>query len=349
MLTLLGELQIPLLAAMLLGGCLTKAVRVVRFHSIAAGLGPTALFPVKVRAPVAIAMCATEFGLGIGLIATSSTIGQGAPASLIRVCTGLLFLVATFALIELRSVRPDVGCGCFGEFSQTPVTGRTIARSALLAFAAIATMKLPAIVAPELGQIPVLLAMLVAELTVLGLLSPEIRDILVRIGYSAPCELRVVTPEQTLAALHRSAQWRRHSDLIASREPSDLWRELCWLYVAYSSTYTGKEAELVFAVRVENRRPIVLSALVDTATGAVLPWPAGASRPTSRRQMVARARLVLARLAHRADPLPHAEAASLPGAHCPSAHSPGAHSPGAHSPGAPAAGLPLSSGFLDSR
>lgn len=314
MLTLLGEVQIPLLAAMLLGGCLTKAIRVVRSRSISAGLGPTALFPVKVRAPVAVAMCATEFVLGIGLIVTSTTIGHGTPASLIRIGTGLLFLVTAFALIELRSVRPDVGCGCFGEFSQMPVTGRTIVRSALLAFAAIATMKLPAMVAPKAGQVPVLLALLVAELTVLGLLSPEIRDILVRIGYSAPCELRVVTPEQTLAALHRNAQWRRHSGLIASREPSDMWRELCWLYVAYPSRYAGKEAELVFAVRVENRRPVVLSALVDTATGAVLPWPTTAPRPAySRRDLVARSRLVLSRLANRTGRWPQTETASLPG------------------------------------
>lgn len=340
MLTLLGELQIPLLAAMLLGGCLTKAVRVMRSRSIAAGLGPTALFPVKVRAPVAIAMCATEFSLGIGLIVTSSKIGQGAPASLIRLAAGLLFLVATFALIELRSVRPDVGCGCFGEFSQTPVTGRTIARSALLAFAAIATMRLRAIVSPEPGQIPVLLAMLVAELTALGLLSPEIRDILVRIGYSAPCELRVVTPEQTLASLHRSAQWRRHSRLIASREPSDLWRELCWQYVAYPSNYADREAELVFALRVEHRRPLVLSALVDTATGAVLPWPVSGSRPVySHGDLVARSRLVLSRLAHRTDALPRTEAANVPGL---------SGVPGRQGPG-PAGGMPLSSGFLDGR
>src|SRR5260370_24164588 len=112
---LLGEIQIPLLAAMLLGGCMAKAVRVVQSRSIAVALGPTALFPLKLRAPIAVLMCATEFCLGLGLIATSSRIGQGTPAELIRLCTGLMFLVATAALIELRSARPDVGCGCFGQ------------------------------------------------------------------------------------------------------------------------------------------------------------------------------------------------------------------------------------------
>lgn len=310
MLTLLGDVQIPLLAALLLGGCLAKAIKVARARTVAAGLGPTALFPLKLRAPVSVVMCAIEFCLGVGLVATSSTFGGDTPAGLIRLGTGLLFLVATFALIELRSVRPDVGCGCFGEFSQTPVTGRTIARSALLAVAAIATMKLGPITLPRWpGQGVALLLMLIAELVLLGFLSPEIRDVLVRIGYSAPCELRVVNPEQSLAALHRSAQWRKHSALIASRQPTDIWRELCWRYIAFTSKHAGKDAHLVFAVRLEHRRPVVLSALVDTASGAVLPWPPGASRPARIRLKRGTARV---RPAHRADPVPHAEAAGMP-------------------------------------
>jgi hypothetical protein len=304
MLTLLGDVQIPLLAALLLGGCLAKAVKVAQARTVTAGLGPTALFPLKLRAPLAVFMCVTEFALGWLLIATSSRFGAGATAGLVRLGTGLLFLVATFALIELRSVRPDVGCGCFGEFSQTPVTGRTIARSALLAVAAISTMKLPAIKLPSWpGQGVALLLMLTAELVVLGLLSPEIRDVLVRIGYSAPCELRVVPPEQSVTALHHSAQWRRHASLIASHEPSDVWRELCWRYIAYPSKHEGKDAELVFAVRLEHRRPVVLSALVDTATGAVLPWPADSPRPVRPE----RRRAARSRAAHRADPVPRTD------------------------------------------
>lgn len=310
MLTLLGDAQIPLLAALLLGGCLAKAVKVVRTRTVTAGLGPTALFPLKLRAPVAMIMCAIEFCLGIGLVVTSSAFGEGTPAGLIRLGTGLLFLVATFALIELRSVRPDVGCGCFGEFSQTPVTGRTIARSALFALAALATMKLEPITPPRWpGQGFALLMILVAELAVLGLLSPEVRDVLVRIGYSAPCELRVVNPEQSLAALHRSAQWRKHSALIASHEPTDVWRELCWRYMAFPSKHAGRDAELVFAIRLEHRRPVVLSALVDTASGVVLPWPAGTPRPARVRLRRSTARV---RPAHRTDPLPHAEATGMP-------------------------------------
>lgn len=284
MLTALRDIQIPLLAAMLLGGCSAKLARAVQRRSVSAGLGPTALFPLKLRPIAAGTLCAVELGIGISLILTSGRLGQGAAAWLIRLSTCLLFVVATCALIELRSIRPDIGCGCFGEFSTSPITGRTLARSMLLATAALATVNLRPIQVPRTvsGAAPMLI-MLVAELAIFGLLSPEVRDVLVRIGYSAPCELRVQSPEQTLATLQRSAQWRRHSALIADQEPVDMWRELCWRYVAFRSRYNGRDAELVFAVYLQNRRPAVLSVLVDAATGAVMPWPVSSGRPAGWR------------------------------------------------------------------
>ncbi len=310
LLTLLGDVQIPLLATMLLGACLLKGSRAAQTWSMTVGLGPTSLFPLKLRRPVAMVICAIECGLGIGLILTAGRYWHGVPSELVRFGTGLLFVVATCALIEIRSVRPEVGCGCFGEFSKAPITGRTVARSALLAIAAIGTIRLPPIRLPDTARsIASVAAMLLAELIVFALLSPEIKDVLVRIGYSAPCELRVVSPEQTLIALQRSAQWRKHADLIADHHPSDVWRELCWRYVAFPSQYEGNDAELVFAVRLEHRRPVILSALVDTATGVVLPWPVPVTRPARPRRHGA----TRPRLARYPEPVGRVEPASMPG------------------------------------
>lgn len=271
--TALGDAQIPLLAAMLLGGCSTKFARAVRRRSIAEGLGPTALFPLKLRPLAAGTLCTVELGLGIGLIVTAGSLGAGAPAKLVRIGACLLFVVATLALIELRSIRPDIGCGCFGDFSSTPITGRTLARSFLLAVAALGAEYVPPIKPQRaLSDIVPILIVLVIELAIIGALSPEVRDLLVRIGYSEPCELRMPSPEQTLHALRRSSQWRRHIALLADDEPVDVWRELCWRYLAFPSRFNGRDAELVFAVYLQNRRPVVLAALVDAATGAVIPW-----------------------------------------------------------------------------
>ena len=266
--------QIPLLAAMLLGGCSAKLVQVVRVGSVETALGPTALFPMRMRRPLALVMCGVECGLGIGLIVTAGQAGRGGPVICVRLGAALLFTVATCALIELRTSRPDVGCGCFGDFSGAPVTGRSLVRSALLAVAALVTVALPplrqAAIKSDAAQ---LLIILIAELIVIGALSPEVGEWLVRLGYSDPCELRVIPAARTLTALRRSKQWRRHAGVITADVPADMWRELCWRYVVYPSRVDGREAQLIFAVYLRQRRPPIHVALVDAISGRVRPWP----------------------------------------------------------------------------
>ncbi|HKR67724.1 MAG TPA: MauE/DoxX family redox-associated membrane protein [Streptosporangiaceae bacterium] len=284
LLTALGQAQIPLLAAMLLGGCAAKFARGIRRRSIDAGLGPTALFPLRLRPVAAATLSAIELAMGIGLIVTAGSLGGTPAATLIRIGTCLLFVVATLALVELRNIRPDIGCGCFGEFSSTPITGRTLTRSILLAAAALGTVSVKPIRPHGLANDWVqVLAILAIELVIIAALSPEVRELLVRIGYSAPCELRMPTTDHTLSALRRSSQWRRHLALLAADEPQDVWRELCWRYMSFPSRYNGREADLVFAIYLQNRRPVVLSVLVDAMTGAVIPWPVSSGRPVGWR------------------------------------------------------------------
>ena len=99
------QVQLPLLSVLLLGGCAAKIVAAVRAGSVAAGLGPTALFPMRLRRPVALVMIALELSLGLALIGLAGQIGSGTPATCVRLGTGLLFLVATCALLELRAAR----------------------------------------------------------------------------------------------------------------------------------------------------------------------------------------------------------------------------------------------------
>jgi hypothetical protein len=278
--TVVQTVQIPLLSAMLLGGCTTKLVRVIRLGSVAAGLGPTALFPMRLRRPVAMAMCALECGLGIGLIVTAGRIGRGAPATCVRLGTGLLFLVATCALLELRAARPDIGCGCFGDFSHSPIDWRTLTRSALLSVAALITISLVPLQPPvSTSAAAVLLAIFAGELAVIAGLSPELGEALVRLGYSEPCELRIVPTERTLTALRRSKQWRRHAGILTADEPVDVWRELCWRYLVFPAKHGDRDAEIVFAVFLGQRRPLIHAALVDAASGEAVPWAALPARP----------------------------------------------------------------------
>src|ERR1700761_2386779 len=123
MLTAVREVQVPLLAVLLLGGCAAKAWHVLRARSVAAVTDPAGLFPLRLRRPMMLAMFAVELGLGLGLIATARRLGPvdpRLPATVVRTGAVLFFLVAVAALNETRQRRPEAGCGCVGEVTQTP-------------------------------------------------------------------------------------------------------------------------------------------------------------------------------------------------------------------------------------
>ncbi len=224
----LQDVQPPIIAAILIGGCLAKLSRVLRSGSVEAGLGPTQLFPLRLRRPVAMIMCAFEMSLGLALLVTELPVGTraGTPLFAPRAATGAriaaaaFFLVAAAALVELRGRRPDLGCGCFGDFSTQPAGWRSLARAVLLTGAALISIEAPALYLPPRGHGALLfLGIVGAELALIAALSPEVGEALVRLGYTDPCELRQLPAGRTLAALRRSRPWRRHARAITTEMP----------------------------------------------------------------------------------------------------------------------------------
>ena len=57
--------------------------------------------------------------------------------------------------------------------------------------------------------------------------------------------------------------------------PIDMWRELCWRYVVYPCRLDGGDAEVVFAVQLKRRRPVVQAAVLPLAPD----WPGGRTGP----------------------------------------------------------------------
>ena len=220
MLAVAREVQIPLLAVLVIGGCAAKARRALGARSIDAGIGPTGMFPFRLQRPAAIVICVSEFGLGVGLLVTAGRIGAGPPALAVRAATAVLFCTAAAVLAELRTRRPDVGCGCFGDVSSTPVGWRTIIRAALLGAAAVASIGVPPLhMLGSLDRLGEALAVTVAELALLAVLSPEIGELMVRLGRAEPCELRRVPVARTLDTLWASASWRRYHRYLISTTP----------------------------------------------------------------------------------------------------------------------------------
>jgi hypothetical protein len=274
MFTALREVQIPVLAVMLLGGCATKAWRALHSRSAAAGMDATGLVPLHLRRPAVVMLFMAEALLGLGLIGTAGRLGDAAPhlaATIVRTATALFFLIAVGALNELRQRRPDAGCGCFGEFSDTPIGLRTIARSGVLCAAAVATIGLPPLRMPSSSaEAASCLAVLAFELALIAFLSPELSDVLVRLGYTEPCELRRIPVGRTMSALRASSPWRRYASQVSAAEPADVWREGCWRFVVYPGTVSGRRVDIVFAIYLQARRPAIRVAVLDAATDEIL-------------------------------------------------------------------------------
>jgi hypothetical protein len=269
MLAVAREVQVPLLAVLLIGGCAAKARRAIDARSIDAGIGPTALFPLPLRRPAAMAICASEFALGVGLLVTAGGIGDGWPVDTVRGAAALLFCTAVAALQELRTRRPDAGCGCFGDLSGTPVNRRTITRAALLGAAALGAIGAPALHMPSSpAQAAEVLALTLAELALLAALSPEIGQLMVRLSHAEPCEVRRVPVARTLATLRASAPWRRYRSHLISTTPTDVWREGCWRFAAYPGVLASRRVEVVFAVYLTGRRAPVRAGVLDVDTPA---------------------------------------------------------------------------------
>jgi hypothetical protein len=261
------DLQLPLLACMLLGGCAGKAWRVLRDRSMSSGLGPTVLFPWRLRRPIMIAMCVIELSLGVALLVTAGRFQTGLPANAVRAATAVFFLIATGILYEVRQRRPDVGCGCFGELSDTPIGLRAIGRAGVLCAAAVVSIGAPPLHMPSSPrQAALWLGALSAELALLAALSPEIGQLLARLGYSEPCELRRLPVARTMSALRASSQWRRYAGQVSADVPEDVWREGCWRFLVFPGLAHGRPADVVFAVYLQSRRPPIRVAVLDEAT-----------------------------------------------------------------------------------
>jgi hypothetical protein len=77
-----------------------------------------------------------------------------------------------------------------------------------------------------------------------------------------------------MTALQASSPWRKYAGQISAAPPSDVWREGCWRFVVYPGRERGRQVDIIFAVYLQSRRPVVRAAVLDADTDEVL-GPAG--------------------------------------------------------------------------
>ncbi|WP_235030183.1 MauE/DoxX family redox-associated membrane protein [Nonomuraea solani] len=254
------ESQLPNLIVLLLLGTAAKVttVRSGGEPRSLSRLGPAVLVPKRVQAPALLVCAVCELMLAAGLLVSTHPF--------FRWGTVAFFALSTYVLLELRRRRPDAGCGCFGEVSSAPVGLRSVGRT--VALTAMAGMSLWA---PVPGWLAVLHPTwhTAAGVAVLALLSPEIEELIDRLRFRAPCEQRRGPAESaTLSRLRSSGTWRAHHGELASAEPYDTWRELCWRFFAFRNQ-SGDD--VVFAVYLTGRRPAVRMAVVSAEDSESLP------------------------------------------------------------------------------
>ncbi|MEV4293373.1 MauE/DoxX family redox-associated membrane protein [Microbispora rosea] len=251
MLSTIAAAALPILVVTLALGGVAKLATVGREASpgALARLGPAVLMPERFAKAAMIACALVEFALAAVLLVVDHPVARWLPAA--------FFAVATYVLWDLRRRRPDAGCGCFGDVSDTPVGLRSIGRAAALtAMAALVGAEgltgLPQVtveIAPWLGGgVALLLAC-----------SPEVDGFVSRLRHRAPCEQRPMPPGRALSRLRASAAWRAHAGSLLADEPSDMWRELCWRFFVFPAQ---GDAEVVFAVHLRGRRPAVRAVVV---------------------------------------------------------------------------------------
>ncbi|MEU8104380.1 MauE/DoxX family redox-associated membrane protein [Nonomuraea muscovyensis] len=258
--TLVVASQLPVLIVLLVLGTVAKlsTVRSGGEPGALSRLGPAVLVPGRLQAPALVACAVGELALAAGLLAST--------AAIFRWATVMFFALSTYVLLELRRRRPDAGCGCFGDVSAAPVGVRSISRTVALTGMAVLTVwaEVPGwvtFVQPSWWT--------AAGVALLLLLSPELEELADRVRYRAPCEQRRAPAESvTMARLRGSRSWRAHEELLASAEPYDTWRELCWRFFAFRSKDDG---DVVFAVYLSGRRPVVRVAVVSPEDTGSLP------------------------------------------------------------------------------
>jgi methylamine utilization protein MauE len=199
---------------------------------------------------------AAETALGAALLVTAHP--------LVRAATVVSFVAAAWVVGELRTHRPEEGCGCFGTLSRTRVGVRSVVRATFCACAAIVALGVPSTGIEVLRESLVWAGVVAAaELALFAWLSPEIGVLVGRLRARQPCELRTGGLAEAYKVLYASDAWRDHEDVVTQPTPVDVWRELCWHLLVFPGRVAGRDVEIVFAVPMAERDPVVRTAVVS--------------------------------------------------------------------------------------
>ena len=179
----------------------------------------------------------------------------------------VMFLGASGYVLLAHGTAPGRPCGCFGSTAET-VTTTTLARALLLASTAATLAAVGRRWQDDVSFRWWLLAT-TADALVLAYLSPDLRAAVTQlVGRRVPACLTSHVPLETCRVmLARSSVWSRLGRLVDGAEFADHWRDGCWSFLAFRTTWNDEPATAVFAIRVPPGPQHVRATIVDDRTG----------------------------------------------------------------------------------
>jgi hypothetical protein len=205
-----------------------------------------------------------EAAVGVGLLTF--------PASRLPAAVAAFMLLAAsgYALLALKKA-PDRPCGCFGAATGESVTALTAARALLLAATA---TTLATIGGRWTSAAAVRWWALAAGVEALALvtISP---DVLASAGSLVrrrmPSCLTSYAPLETCKLLlARSGVWERLGPMLDGAELADHWRDGCWSFLSFRTSWNEEHATAVFAIRLPPGPRRIRATVLDDRTGRVL-------------------------------------------------------------------------------
>lgn len=282
MIDMIAALQPPVLGAVLIW---SARVKLFSRHAPAAAQRTALprLLGQRRALPAYRLLGGVELALGALLLLPPARRPAAAAAALLAV--GFLAYLA-----YARRAAPASSCGCLSARA-TPVSGRSLARAALLVVAAslavLAPGGWPAALTTRAPAGPVVL---LAEAALVVALSPELDATwllpLRRLRARLTHPLRGGSGLPLLATLQQiqlSDAYRRVAPLLRS-DVREHWDDSDWRFVGHAARFQGRPVTAVFAVPLADRDPdTVRVAVVDDSTGQTLLALPGTAKPAGPR------------------------------------------------------------------
>ena len=229
---------------------------------------------------------AAHFAEGVGELIVAALL-LATPWFWVGMCAATVFTLGFLGYLALaRRIAPERPCACMGGRA-TQSSRRSMVRALLLFALTLVGWGAQEQWIPALAAAPWVAPLILAEMFVLWLLSPELGWPGVKVGQRLlRAWIRTARVRLNPACAGMRTDWEaverqlRHADPFQQLADSlsgvtDRWQEGCWSFIAYAARYQDHPATAVFAFPTRyDARDVSAAVVDDTSNATVISLPA---------------------------------------------------------------------------